>query len=108
MSTANAVLHHDNLEFLEDVVPKTATYRQVKDQAAATRAKLKGEKKTTDESAAAGMPNGKRQKSVASAGDANGRPASRAALGDDDPSAQLELEMRQARQEGDEDVAMTG
>lgn len=53
------------------------------------------------------MPNGKRQKSVASAGDANGRPASRA-LGDDDPSAQLELEMRQARQGGDEDVAMTG
>lgn len=102
--TANAVLHHDNLEFLEDVAPKTTTYKQVKDQAAATRAKLKGEKKA--EEPAAGLPNGKRQKSLPSGSQANGRAPSRTA-GEDDPSAQLQLEMRQAR-DHDDDVAMTG
>lgn len=111
------MLHRDNLEFLEDVVPKTAPYRQVKDQAAATRAKLKGgekDKKKAGEDAAAagGLPNGKRQKSAAAAAaangsDANGRGPSRA-LGDDDPGAQLELEMRQAQQGDDGDVDMTG
>ncbi|OTB13169.1 hypothetical protein K445DRAFT_14154 [Daldinia sp. EC12] len=37
---AAAVSHHDNLEFLEDVIPKTAPYKQIKAQAAATRHQL--------------------------------------------------------------------
>ncbi|EGY13855.1 uncharacterized protein VDAG_00537 [Verticillium dahliae VdLs.17] len=35
---ANAVAHNDNLEFLEDVIPKTTTYKKIKGQAQATRA----------------------------------------------------------------------
>ena len=108
--------HHDNLEFLEDVIPKTAPYKQVKNQAAATRAKLKGEK-TTDASAAGraaedGEPllNGKKQKSAVN-GSANGFSRSRLLSTDEDPSSQLELEMRQAhrpRPSQDGDVDMTG
>ena len=112
--SANAVSHHDNLEFLEDVIPKTTTYKQVKNQAAATRAKLKGEK--TGEAPDGRdddveQPNGKRQKSIMNGmgtGSTNG--FSRAqVLSDEDPSSQLELEMRQAqRAPGDGDVDMTG
>lgn len=39
---AAAVSHHDNLEFLEDVVPKTSSYKIIKAQAAAARARVKG------------------------------------------------------------------
>ncbi|KAI0459523.1 histone-fold-containing protein, partial [Xylaria acuta] len=39
---ANAVSHHDNLQFLEDIVPKTVPYKQIKAHAAATRANLSG------------------------------------------------------------------
>ncbi|KAI1815801.1 hypothetical protein GGS20DRAFT_541419, partial [Poronia punctata] len=39
---ANAVSHQDNLQFLEDIVPKTVPYKQIKAQAAATRANLSG------------------------------------------------------------------
>ncbi|KAF9881748.1 histone-like transcription factor and archaeal histone [Colletotrichum karsti] len=34
---ANAVAHNDNLEFLEDVIPKTIPYKQIRDQAAISR-----------------------------------------------------------------------
>ncbi|KAB5532593.1 histone-fold-containing protein [Coniochaeta sp. 2T2.1] len=109
---ANAVLSRDNLEFLEDVIPKVVSYGKIKDQAAATRAKLKGEKKTgiagaAEDSAApsGGLPNGKKHKT-------NGHAATNGAvLGgahDDDPSAQLEMEMRQAQRSNDGDVDMTG
>ncbi|OIW31801.1 hypothetical protein CONLIGDRAFT_629488 [Coniochaeta ligniaria NRRL 30616] len=102
---ANAVLHHDNLEFLEDVIPKTTSYSKVKDQAAAARAKLKGEKKTgVVGEEPAGLPNGKKHKTN---GHANGVAAPKI-LADDDPSAQLEMEMRQAERGHDEDVDMTG
>ncbi|KAI2619921.1 histone-fold-containing protein [Hypoxylon sp. NC1633] len=37
---AAAVSHQDNLEFLEDVVPKTVPYKQIKASAAAMRAQL--------------------------------------------------------------------
>lgn len=40
---ANAVSHNDNLEFLEDVVPRTVSYKKVKDTAIATQAKLRNE-----------------------------------------------------------------
>lgn len=41
--SANAVSHKDNLEFLSDMVPKTVPYKQIKSQAAATRAKVTGD-----------------------------------------------------------------
>lgn len=41
---ANAVSYSDNLEFLEDLIPRTVPYKKIKDQAAATRAQLMGEK----------------------------------------------------------------
>ncbi|KAK3688357.1 histone-fold-containing protein [Podospora appendiculata] len=134
---ATAVMHHDNLEFLEDVVPKTSTFKQVKSEAAATRAKLKGEKSadgtstSTDPAAAAAagiiiddqdrplstrMPNGKKQKSIinGSSGQTNGFSRARVlSSASEDPNAQLELEMRQAQRSqgttnGGEDVDMTG
>ncbi|RWA03511.1 hypothetical protein EKO27_g11594, partial [Xylaria grammica] len=37
---ANAVSHQDNLQFLEDIIPKTVPYKQIKAHAAATRANL--------------------------------------------------------------------
>jgi DNA polymerase epsilon subunit 4 len=110
VSPANAVLHHDNLEFLEDVIPKTTSYSKVKDQAAATRAKLQGDKKAGgagvvgEEPPAAGLPNGKKHKTN---GHANGVAAQKM-VADDDPSAQLEMEMRQAQRGHDGDVDMTG
>ncbi|KAK1750968.1 histone-fold-containing protein [Echria macrotheca] len=116
---ANAVAHHDNLEFLEDVVPKTTTYKQVKAQAAATRAKLKGEKAAGEGTAdqVGQLSNGKKK-----GGSVNGSGAAGSSsaptngfsrgrlLVDDDPSSQLELEMRQAQSQGDGDgdVDMTG
>ncbi|KAK0715886.1 histone-fold-containing protein [Lasiosphaeris hirsuta] len=121
---ASAVSHHDNLEFLEDIIPKTSTYKQVKSQAAVTRAKLKGEKSGPAGAAAAGpadeeedlaaMPNGKKQKSImngAGGNSTNGFSRSRVLSVDEDPNAQLEMEMRQAhrsRQSQDGDVDMTG
>ncbi|KAK3323653.1 histone-fold-containing protein [Cercophora scortea] len=132
---ATAVMHHDNLEFLEDVVPKTSTFKQVKSEAAATRAKLKGEKSADGTSDPAGiiiddndadkrpsttrMPNGKKQKSIinGSGGQTNGFSRARVlSSASEDPNAQLELEMRQAQRsrgtvnggEEEEDVDMTG
>lgn len=40
--TAAAVHHQDNLEFLEDTIPKAVPYKEVKQKAAETRAKLTG------------------------------------------------------------------
>jgi hypothetical protein len=114
----NAVIHQDNLEFLEDIVPKTTTFKEAKARTAATRARLSGEKSAA--SAAAdderptdgGMPNGKRQKSImnghSSSPAANGLSRGRVLSSDAvDPNDQLEMEMRQAQQH-DEDVNMTG
>jgi hypothetical protein len=100
------------------VIPKTSTYSKIKDQAAATRAKLSGEKKAGAGAAAseepasvAGQPNGKKHKPNGHA--TNGVvPAAASAppkiLADDDPSTQLEMEMRQAQRGQDGDVDMTG
>lgn len=41
---ANAVSHHDNLEFLEDIVPKTQSYKAVNEKAASTRAAINGDR----------------------------------------------------------------
>ncbi|KAL9947265.1 hypothetical protein D7B24_006195 [Verticillium nonalfalfae] len=131
---ANAVAHNDNLEFLEDVIPKTTTYKKIKGQAQATRARVAGEKVAADEtlpalagtkkSRAAGAGTGTNGAADTGAlrpgGGANGvngtasrggpgaaSAASAAAM--DDPSAQLQAEMRQAAgADHDGDVDMTG
>ncbi|KAK4187111.1 histone-fold-containing protein [Podospora australis] len=70
---ANAVAHQDNLEFLEDVIPRTASYKEVKAKAAAARSRVQGDKSVSSVSAngTSGtndidilLPNGKRQKSI--------------------------------------------
>jgi hypothetical protein len=110
---ANAVLHHDNLEFLEDTIPKTAPYKAVKEQAAATRAKLQGKKTEGAEAEvgeAAGQPNGKKAKTNGSAKVNGNTTGARFVVDEEDPNAQLEMEIRQ-RGKGDgadEDVDMTG
>ncbi|KAI0594368.1 histone-fold-containing protein [Biscogniauxia sp. FL1348] len=67
---ANAVSHQDNLQFLEDIVPKTVPYKQIKAQAAAKRAQLSsgggsGPKGGGDTTTMASRPiaNGKKHKS---------------------------------------------
>lgn len=51
--TANAVSHQDNLQFLEDIIPKTVPYKQIKAHAAATRANLSGGSNNKPEDSAA-------------------------------------------------------
>ncbi|TPX13124.1 uncharacterized protein E0L32_006550 [Thyridium curvatum] len=113
--TANAVQHADNLEFLEDVIPKTASYRQVKDQVAATQARLRGDKPAEGSQQANGASKKQQAKSAAplvnGGGNLNGfaqSASSRSMLMEEDPSAQLELEMRQAHGQHDGDVEMMG
>ncbi|KAL2164714.1 hypothetical protein VTH06DRAFT_9 [Thermothelomyces fergusii] len=111
---ANAVAHKDNLEFLEDVIPKTTSYKEVKSKAAAARARINGEMPAEADRPADGLPNGKRSKSSimnGSAGSAAANGASRGRVQSTDaadPSDQLETEMRQAQQHRDGDVDMTG
>ena len=95
---ANAVSHQDNLEFLEDIVPKTVPFKKIKAVARATQARLRGEN-PPDDKVAAPVANGTNKSIV------NGDPHVR----EDDPNEQLQLEMRQAAEESrDGDVAMTG
>lgn len=101
--TANAVHAQDNLEFLEDVIPKTAPYKAIKAQAAAARAQLNGEKQAENGQ----LPNGKKQKSIVN-GNGNLNGFAPKVLTEEDPNAQLELEMRQAAQANEGDVNMTG
>ncbi|KAF7543515.1 hypothetical protein G7Z17_g10677 [Cylindrodendrum hubeiense] len=107
---ANAVSHQDNLEFLEDVVPKTVPYKKIKAVAGATQARLRGEKTADERPPTAKTPvaNGTSKSIV----NGNGSPFNvtpRTEERQDDPNAQLELEMRQAAgQNRDGDVAMTG
>ncbi|KAI3540607.1 histone-like transcription factor and archaeal histone [Colletotrichum abscissum] len=92
---STAVNHHDNLEFLEDVIPKTVPYKQIKDSAAAARLNpRKG-------ASSSGNSNGVNGTAAAAALD----PVT-AVIHSDDPSAQLVAEARRAA--GDEDVDMTG
>lgn len=51
MPPAAAITHKDNLEFLDDTIPKTQPYRDVKQKAAETRAKLTGTKAPTADTA---------------------------------------------------------
>lgn len=113
---ANAVTHQDNLEFLEDVVPKTTSYREIKSKVAAARARVGGEKgagaATEDDRPAEALPNGKRAKPTVNGNASpatNGLSRSRVLSSDAaDPNDQLELEMRQAQRSHDGDVDMAG
>lgn len=131
---AGAVAHADNLEFLEDVIPKTTPYRQIKAQAARTRANFgltggvpgnDADATTTDQlpgdtsGEVVAKNGGKKHRSSASRSSLNGGAASfvgasgaRIVIEDEDegpemdPADQLHQEMRQARAQGD--VHMTG
>lgn len=94
---AAAVIAKDNLEFLDDTIPKTQPYKEIKHKAAETRAKLQGGKPAGERAdEAAGQPNGKKQKSI------NG-------FGVHDVVKRAEDEVQQAPPgPGDGDVHMTG
>ncbi|WZH41515.1 histone-fold-containing protein [Fusarium acuminatum] len=102
--TSSAISHHDNLEFLEDVVPKTIPYKNIKASAKATQARLRGD--NNNQNIESAMANGANKSLV----NGNSMGAS-AHLNDvqDDPNSQLEMESRQAvGANRDGDVAMTG
>ncbi|KAI1361769.1 hypothetical protein F5Y08DRAFT_313777, partial [Xylaria arbuscula] len=129
---ANAVSHQDNLQFLEDIIPKTVPYKQIKAHAAATRANLNGGANKPDESGTAGahedsrptpsrQTNGKKQKgarssntgersSIASFMGASGARIVSEDVDDGDvsldPNEQLQDEIRRAANREDEDVHM--
>ncbi|VBB84115.1 Putative DNA polymerase epsilon subunit C [Podospora comata] len=114
---ANAVAHQDNLEFLEDVVPKTTSYKDVKGKAAAARTRVKGGDKPSGDQPEGGMPNGKKYKVAANGAGSSpdgGVQRSRILSTSDagDPNAQLEAEAEAVitRRGGndDGDVDMTG
>lgn len=92
---AAAVIAKDNLEFLDDTIPKTQPYKEIKHKAAETRAKLQGGKPAGDHADEAGQPNGKKQKSI------NG-------FGVHDVVKRAEDEERTPAGPGDGDVHMTG
>lgn len=103
---AAAITHQDNLEFLDDTIPKTQPYREVKQKAAETRAKLTGSVKPTTagdgqpEDAAAAAPhqtNGKKQKTLS-----NGFGMHDVTKKPEGPAA------NDAGDAGDDDVQMTG
>lgn len=67
--SAAAVTHKDNLEFLDDTIPKTISYKEVKQKAAETRAKLTGAKigavaAVADQPDELAQANGKKQKTL--------------------------------------------
>lgn len=107
--SANAISHHDNLEFLEDIVPRTVPYKAIKGKANATRALIKSDKTREGQAVAQDVPeaNGTGSVIVDGEGSAFTLPA-RGEERADDPNEQLELEMRQASGARDEDVRMSG
>lgn len=103
--------HNDNLEFLEDVIPKTIPFKKVKAQAAAARARVQGENpEGAAGTLAAATTNGSSAKKHRPSSGVNGVNGSASmSAPEDDPNAQLETEMRQAADEDrDGDVSMTG
>ncbi|KAI1660744.1 histone-fold-containing protein [Daldinia decipiens] len=122
---AAAVSHQDNLEFLEDVIPKTAPYKQIKAQAAATRNQLSsgtpGIDRAADKQREVPATNGggsakkhrpSTSRSSLNGGSFVGASGARIMSDDDgaemDPADQLRHEMRQANREEDDDVHMSG
>ncbi|UNI21994.1 DNA-directed DNA polymerase [Purpureocillium takamizusanense] len=120
---ANAVAHQDNLEFLEDVAPKTIPFKKVSAASREAQARMRG-----DKTAPAAADNGTHRRrsnphanglaAVNGNGSARGLGTAfsvalrddRASAQADDPNEQLELEMRQAAgaRARDGDVHMSG
>lgn len=129
---ANAVSLHDNLEFLEDIIPKTVPYKQIKAHAAATRLNLTKSTSTTNppddiHPTPTRQTNGKKQKSFSSSSTKKSKTPStalaRIVVSDDeqngagggggggaeaadvslDPNDQLQDEMRKAHRDDDDD-----
>ncbi|KAH8162314.1 hypothetical protein CIB48_g5932 [Xylaria polymorpha] len=117
---ANAVSHQDSLQFLEDIIPKTVPYKQIKAHAAATRANLSGGAGkaggSSSSAAAAGaaedshptpprQPNGKKHKGGAREHERRRRRRGAKIVSEDDtldPNEQLQDEMRQANRDEEE------
>ncbi|KAF5025821.1 hypothetical protein F66182_2154 [Fusarium sp. NRRL 66182] len=101
---ASAISHHDHLEFLEDVVPKTVPYKNIKAATKATQARLQGD--SSNQSIDMAMANGNSKPRV------NGNSMGVSAhvnQTQDDPNSQREVELRQAHGASqDGDVPMTG
>ncbi|RCI08355.1 hypothetical protein L249_8960 [Ophiocordyceps polyrhachis-furcata BCC 54312] len=55
---ANAVSNQDNLEFLQDIIPKTMPYGKVKTKARETQARLRGDKSADKSTKVAPITNG--------------------------------------------------
>ncbi|EGR47885.1 uncharacterized protein TRIREDRAFT_62979 [Trichoderma reesei QM6a] len=105
---ANAISHRDHLEFLEDVAPKTIPFKKAK---AINQARLRGELLPESASASTNGTASSKSNSKTHGGEsAQGNGVSGNGNRTDDPSDQLELEMRQAAQpeDDDADVDMTG
>jgi DNA polymerase epsilon subunit 4 len=115
---ANAVARQDNLEFLEDVVPKTVPYKAIKNtskNAAAPSSKAAEDRPATANGTAGSGPVQEAPSIVNGDAAFAVRPPTRERVvveEQQDPSEQLELEMRQAHGGGgqgrDGDVHMTG
>ena len=116
------------------MIPRTQPLKRIKEQAAATQAKLRGERRGLGDAVGAEpqgdggaqlRPNGKKQRSLvngagAGSGSGAGAGASRGSISvngfgpsgrmlvDEDPDEQLQLEMQRADREGqaDDDVIM--
>jgi DNA polymerase epsilon subunit 4 len=87
------------------MVPKTVPFKSVKAKASATQARLRGEK-TGDEDRSLPVQTASLVNGATALVSGSGATPSRA---EDDPSQQLELEMRHAaRANRDGDVSMTG
>lgn len=110
---ASAVSHQDNLEFLEDIVPKTVPFKKIKASAFATQAKLRGDKMTSEDGLQATLDASTTNGTAAAPAATNGEGSTfsvplRNDDRPDDPNEQLELEMRQAAHTQDDDVEMRG
>lgn len=111
---ASAISHHDNLEFLEDTVPRTIPYKLALAKAKTIQAQLRGENVTADEglqsmqqpartNGDSTVPSTEEVDSFETLLRIDDRP--------DDPNEQLELEMRQAAAEPEpteNDIGMSG
>ncbi|SPN99577.1 uncharacterized protein DNG_02429 [Cephalotrichum gorgonifer] len=113
---ANAISANDNLEFLEDVVPKTQPYKAIRQKANETRARINGDavvdgdngngktkaktktktSKTKAKSDDPPLQNGKKQQKLLVNGGSGLMDISMTSDRDEDPNAQLELEASQA------------
>ncbi|KAF7519501.1 hypothetical protein G7054_g13068 [Neopestalotiopsis clavispora] len=113
---ASAVHGHDNLEFLEDLVPKTVKFKDIKQRTRRRRAPAPNGTKKHKSSASRSSLNGGSVNidsilgNGTAAAAAGGAKSQGQSDGDDsgaaDPNDQLQLEMRQANNGNDGDVEM--